>query len=169
MLKSFSVSALILLCVVIFETAILSNMLFLPAVPDLLLIATLYLSVNNGKLFGVSSGFLSGLFLDFLSMSPFGLHSLMRTIIGYVAGSFNKTLNMEGIFLPFLIGFFATGLKVLLVFIISVFFPDSVVPYQLLSKSFLFEIAANSILTPIGFKFLNMFSSVILLDLEKVK
>ena len=168
MIKSFSVSALILLCFVVFETAILSNILFLPSIPDFLLIVTLYLSVHNGRTFGVSSGFLSGLFLDFLSVSPFGLHCLLRTIIGYVAGIFNKTLNMQGVFLPVLIGFLATLLKTLLIFIISVFFPDSVVPYSLLSKPFLFEIAANSLLTPLVFKFLDIFSGVILLDPEKV-
>ena len=168
MIKSFLVSVLILLCVVIFETAILSNMLFLPAVPDLLLIVSLYLSVHNGKVFGVSSGFVSGLFFDFLSVSPFGLHCLLRTIIGYLMGVFNKTLNMNGVFLPVLIGFVATLMKVLLVFIISVFFPDSIVPYALLSKAFLFELCANSILTPLVFKFLGLFSGMILLDPEKV-
>ena len=168
MLKSFFVSVLILLCVVVLETAILSNMLFLPAVPDVLLIVSLYLSLHNGKVFGVSSGFVSGLFLDFLSVSPFGLHCLLRTIIGYVMGIFNKTLNMNGIFLPILIGFVATLMKVLFVFIISVFFPDSVVPYSLLSKAFLFELCANSILTPLVFKFLSLFSGMILLDPEKV-
>ncbi|MBQ4378220.1 MAG: rod shape-determining protein MreD [Treponema sp.] len=168
MLKSFSVATLILLCFVVFETAILSNMLFLPSVPDLILIISLYLSVHNGKIFGVSSGFVSGLFLDFLSVSPFGLHSLLRTVIGYLAGIFNKTLNMQGIFLPVLIGFSATIFKTLLIFIISVFFPDSVVPYSLLSRSFLFELAANSILTPFVFKFLDIFSNMLLLNPEKV-
>lgn len=168
MLKSFSVSSLILLCFVIFETAILSNMLFLPAVPDFLLITVLYLSVNNGKVFGVSSGFVSGIFLDFLSVSPFGLHCLLRSVIGYIAGIFNKTLNMSGVFLPLIIGFFATLFKALLVFVISVFFQDSIVPYSLLSKPFLFELSANSVLTPIVFKFLSIFSDLILLDPEKV-
>lgn len=168
MIKSFSVSALILLCFVIFETAILSNMLFLPAIPDFLLIISLYLAVNNGKVFGVSSGFLSGLFLDFLSVSPFGLNCLLRTIIGYSAGIFNKTLNMSGFFLPFVIGLAATLIKTCLIFIISVFFPDSVIPYSLFSKSYLFELAANSVLTPFVFKFLGIFSDAILLEPDKV-
>ncbi|MCR4822250.1 MAG: rod shape-determining protein MreD [Treponema sp.] len=168
MLKSFSVTSLIILCSVIFETAILSNLLFLPAVPDFLLIITLYVSVYNGRLFGVSTGFVSGLFMDFLTVSPFGLHCLLRTIIGYVAGIFNKTLNMNGMFLPFLIGFIATLFKVLLIGIISVFFPDSIVPYSLFSKPFLFELIANSIFTPFVFKFLDIFRNFILLDPEKV-
>lgn len=168
MLRSFSVCALISLCLVIFETAILSNMLFLPAVPDLLLIFTLYVSLHNGRLFGVTSGFVSGLILDFLSVSPFGLGCLLRTALGYIAGMFSKTLNMSGVFLPVLIGLCATLLKMLMILVISVFFPDSVVPYQLLSRAFLFELGANSLLTPLVFKFLDIFSGVILLDMEKV-
>lgn len=168
MFKSFSFTALVLLFFVIFETAILSNMLFLPAVPDFLLLATLYVSVHNGRLFGVSTGFLSGLMLDFLSVSPFGLHCLLRTIIGYLSGIFNKTLNMNGIILPVLIGFSASILKMILIGMISVFFPDSVIPYSIFSKAFLFELAANSILTPLVFKFLDLFSNLILLDPENV-
>ena len=168
MIKSFSVTALILLCFVIFETAILSNLLFLPAIPDFLLIITLYVSVNNGRVFGVTSGFVSGLILDCLSVSPFGLHCLLRTIIGYVAGLFNKTLNMSGAFILVLIGFSVTLLKALILWMISVFFPDSIVAYSLVSKAFLFELAANSVLTPIVFRFLRIFSTVILLDPEKV-
>ncbi|WP_407429042.1 rod shape-determining protein MreD [Treponema sp.] len=168
MLKSFSISTVIILCFVLFETAILSNMLFMPAIPDFLLITTLYLSLHNGRSFGVSAGFVSGLFLDFLSISPFGLHSLMRTIIGYLAGIFNKTLNMNGIFIPVLIGFCATLIKTTIIFIISVFFPNSVVPYSIFSISFLFEIAANSILTPVIFRFLDIFSGMILLNPEQV-
>lgn len=168
MLRNFFVSVLILLFTVIFESAILSNLLFLPAVPDLLLIVSLYLSVHNGKVFGVSSGFVSGLLLDFLSVSPFGLNCLLRTIIGYVTGIFNKSLNMSGVFLPVLIGFLATMLKVLMVFVISVFFPGSVVPYSLLSRAFLFELCANSILTPLVFRYLRLFDAMILLDTEKI-
>ncbi|MBP3773347.1 MAG: rod shape-determining protein MreD [Treponema sp.] len=168
MIKAFSISVLILLCFAVFESAILSNLLFLPAIPDFLLIFTLYVSVHNGRLFGVSAGFVSGLFLDSLSMSPLGLHCLLRTIIGYISGIFNKTLNMNGIFLPILIGFLGTLLKVLLIFVISVFFQDSVLPYSLFSKTFLFELLANSLLTPLVFKFLDVFSNVILLNPEKV-
>ena len=168
MVKSFSISALILLCFVIFESAILSNMLFLPAIPDFLLIVTLYLSVHNGRLFGVTTGFVSGLFLDFLSVSPFGLHSLLRTIIGYFFGIFSKTLNINGIFLPIFIGFTATLFKMLFIFIISVFFQNSIVPYSVFSAGFLFELASNSLLTPFVFKFLDIFSEIIKLNPEQV-
>ena len=76
MFKSFLCSFLILLCSVIVETSILSNISFLPAVPDLALICVLYFSFLNGKNYGQVSGFLSGLLLDFLSGSPLGFNCL---------------------------------------------------------------------------------------------
>jgi rod shape-determining protein MreD len=75
---------------------------------------------------------------------------------------------MSGIALPVLIGFSATIIKVILIGMISVFFPDSIVPYSLLSKAFLFELAANALLTPLVFKFLDLFSSLLLLNPENV-
>ena len=85
-MKSFGISCLFLLGFVLFETAVLSNIVILPVVPDLLLICSLYFSLQNGRLFGVASGFTGGLFLDFVSACPFGFNCLLRTIIGYVAG-----------------------------------------------------------------------------------
>ncbi len=168
MIKPFLISVLIFLCAALFETAILSNLVFLPAVPDILLICLLYVSLNNGRLFGVSIGFVSGLFLDFLSISPFGLHGLLRTLLGYLAGLFNKTLNINGIFLPAFFGFCATLLKAVLILCISFFFPLSVHTYSIVSNTFLFELVVNTVLTPIVFKFLSFFDKVILLEPENI-
>lgn len=168
MIKPFLISLLIFLCFTIFETAILSNLIFLPAVPDLLLLCLIYVSLNNGRLFGVSSGFVSGLMLDFLSISPFGLHCLLRTLLGYITGVFNKSLNINGIFLPALFGFCATLIKAFLILCISFFFPLSVHTYSIVSKAFLFELAANTVLTPVVFKFMSFFEKVILVEPENV-
>lgn len=164
MIKSFLVFAVVSFVSVILETAVLSNFIFLPAVPDLLLICLLYVSLNNGSLYGTSAGFISGLFLDFISASPFGLNCLLRTIIGYVSGKFNKALNIRGFFLPALLGFFATLVKALIIWIISIFFPGSVNAYNLVSVPFLFELCANAFLTPVIFKFLGIFKSMLLLE-----
>lgn len=169
MIKSLFVFMIVAFSCVILETAVLSNLLFLPAVPDLLLICLLYVSLNNGSLYGASSGFISGLLLDFVSASPFGLNCLLRTIIGYVSGKFNKILNVSGFLLPALIGFCATLVKALVIWIISIFFPGSVISYNLISIKFGFELALNAVLTPIIFKFLEIFSSMLLLENEDIK
>ena len=157
MVKSYLVSALILLCVAIIETAIISNITFLPAIPDLLLICSIYFSLLNGRGMGEFSGFLSGFFIDFLSGTPFGFNCIFRTIIGYVIGWFGSSINYRGFFIPTFIGFIATLLKVFLIWMISLFFPAVSSVYSIVSIPFLFELVVNALLTPFIFKILSSF------------
>ncbi|MGN0722537.1 MAG: rod shape-determining protein MreD [Treponema sp.] len=167
MLKSFLCSFLILLCSVIVETSILSNISFLPAVPDLALICVLYFSFLNGKNYGQVSGFLSGLLLDFLSGSPLGFNCLYRTVIGYLSGVFRRTINSSGFIVPSVIGLLATILKVFLIWLISLFF-KSIKIYNIFTFSFLFELVMNVLLTPLMFKFLNSFRRILNIHEEEL-
>ncbi|MBQ9626087.1 MAG: rod shape-determining protein MreD, partial [Treponema sp.] len=97
-MKSYLSSFLILIVFVLIETALLSNIFFLPAMPDFLLLCVLYFSIRNGKVAGELTGFASGLLLDFLSGSPFGLNCLVRTAIGFFAGFFHRMMNYESFF-----------------------------------------------------------------------
>ena len=167
MFKSFLCSFLILLCSVIVETSILSNISFLPAVPDLVLICVLYFSFLNGKNYGQVSGFLSGLLLDFLSGSPLGFNCLYRTVIGYLSGVFRRTINASGFLVPSVIGLLATILKVFLIWLISLFF-KSIKIYNIFTFSFLFELVMNVLLTPLMFKFLNSFRRILNIHEEEL-
>ena len=167
MFKSFLCSFLILLCSVIVETSILSNISFLPAVPDLALIGVLYFSFLNGKNYGQVSGFLSGLLLDFLSGSPLGFNCLYRTVIGYLSGVFRRTINSSGFIVPSVIGLLATILKVFLIWLISLFF-KSIKIYNIFTFSFLFELVMNVLLTPLMFKFLNSFRRILNIHEEEL-
>lgn len=168
MLKSFSVSALILLCFSLLETAILSNISILPAVPDLVLLCVLYFSLMNGRMYGESTGFISGLFLDFLSGAPFGFNCILRTLLGYLSGWLGGTVNYLGFFMPVLIGFCGTFAKALIVWLMSLFY-TSIITYQLFSVMFLFELIANSLLAPFVFKFLNLFKNVLSTKSEEIE
>jgi len=148
---------LILLGFALFEAAILSNIFFLPAIPDFLLICVMFFSFNGGKIAGECAGFLSGLFLDCLSGCPFGLNSLYRLVIGYFAGYFQKTFTLDAIILPAIICFLATLLKFFLTSVISLFYPNVVNTYRLFSLEFGFELAMNVILAPPVFKLLHCF------------
>ena len=167
MFKSFLCSFLILLCSVIVETSILSNISFLPAVPDLVLICVLYFSFLKGKNHGQVSGFLSGLLLDFLSGSPLGFNCLYRTVIGYLSGVFRRTINSSGFIVPSVIGLLATILKVFLIWLISLFF-KSIKIYNIFTFSFLFELVMNVLLTPLMFKFLNSFRRILNIHEEEL-
>ena len=81
MVKSILFSSFILFCATIIEASILSNINFLLVVPDLVLICTIYFSLLNGKTIGETTGFISGLFLDFITGMPLGFNCLYRTVI----------------------------------------------------------------------------------------
>ncbi|MBQ0039809.1 MAG: rod shape-determining protein MreD [Treponema sp.] len=168
MIRSFLTGTLILLCTAVFESAVLSNITFLPSIPDLSLLCILFISLNNGKTLGETSGFVNGLFLDFLSACPFGFNCLFRTIIGYVGGNFCKILNTEGFFVPFFLAIIVTAVKVVLIQIISLMFPSVEVSYKLLSFSFVFELLANGFLAPFVFRFLRVFKNTLVLKPENV-
>ena len=158
MVKSLLISTLILFSATIIESSILSNISFLLVVPDLVLICCIYFSLLNGKLYGEISGFISGIFLDFITGVPLGLNCVYRTIIGYISGFFSNTIILSGFVIPMASVGIATFTKKLLIFIISLFFPKlNLNTYSIISYYFLFEFCANIILAPIIFKFLSFF------------
>ncbi len=157
MIKSFFTSVIILFCVVLVETAVLSNITALPAVPDLALLCVLYISMLNGKTFGTVCGFASGLLLDFISGAPLGFNCLFRTLLGYIAGGAGKSFNYGGIVVPAAAGFSGTLAKALCVWLISLFYPAVTVRYDIASGAFLFELALNSVLAPVMFQLLRFF------------
>lgn len=168
MIKAFSLSSLIIIVAAVLESSILANISVLPVVPDLVLICVIYFSIRNGKLFGETTGFVSGLVLDLISACPFGLNCLLRTIIGYSGGIFNKILNTQGIFTPALIGFSATIVKGIVIWLINILYPAAVMTYNPISLMFLFELIANTILSPVIFKLLSLFENIIILAPEKI-
>lgn len=150
-MKTVLTSIIFILSFLFFEYSILSNIYFLPVIPDFLLLFTVYISIQKGCLQGETVGFFSGLLLDFVSAAPLGLNALLRTIIGFIGGLFHLTVGTTGIITPIILGVAATGLKVLFTYIISFFFPGVVLTYSFFSKIFLFECIFNGLLSPILF------------------
>lgn len=165
MLKSFFSTILAMFCFLLLETAVFSNLTYLPAIPDFLLIITLFVALNNGSLLAESTGFASGFLLDFLSASPLGLNALLRTILGFVFGLFHDVLNASSLLLQFAYGAIATIIKAIVVYIISFFF-NGVVHYSLFSQIFITEVLLNAIFTPLIFHFLSLFSEVLIVKPE---
>jgi rod shape-determining protein MreD len=156
--KTFLSSAIALLAILLVETAILSNWYILPVVPDLLMITVLYIAYTNGSMIGQTTGFFSGLILDFASASPLGLHALIRTILGFIFGRLHQTVTISGILIPMIVGFVATLLKAILLMVVSFFYPSGIDTYFSTGTAFFSECLLNSIMTPVMFKFLASFS-----------
>ena len=166
MIRKPLVIFVILLVCALLETALLSNVVFLPVVPDLLLLVVLYISVQNGSLTGEATGFVSGLLLDFLTAAPLGLNCLLRTLLGFFAGLFHDVLNISKIMIPAMLALIATIAKGIIIGFISFFFPNGVITYDLFSASFGMELLFNVILAPLVFAFLSLFSSFLISDKE---
>ncbi len=55
--------------------------------PDFILVFILYIAVREGRMWGISIGFVLGLFVDFVGVATyFGLSSLSYSILAYLAG-----------------------------------------------------------------------------------
>lgn len=168
MTRSILLSSFILLCVTIIESSILSNISFLYVVPDLVLICSIYFSILNGRTIGVSTGFVSGLFLDFVTGVPFGFNCLYRTIIGYVSGLFTNTIIVSGLMVPMLTVGIGTLAKSILVHIIALFFPNlNIYVTGIISYQLLFEFIENVLLAPFIFKFLGFFKKYLVIRTTK--
>ena len=170
MAKSIIVSTLILFFTAILEASIFSNISFFIVVPDFLLICSIYFSLLNGKFYGETTGFPSGLFLDFITGVPLGLNCLLRTILGYIFGLFSETVIISGIIMPVLSVGVGTLAKRLLLILIGILFPGcNVSIYGFVSTQFLFEFCANVILAPFIFFMLGYAKNVLAISTTKDK
>lgn len=167
-MKQFFVICLFFLGFALLETAVLSNILVLPAIPDFILLCSLYISVQNGRTFGCVSGFAGGLILDFLTPCPFGFNSLVRTVSGYAAGFFNRTLNISGIVFPVLAGAVFTLLKYFIADVVSVLYPNvNSLEFSAAGTRIFWEFAFNALFAPVVFKFLDLFKNSLVLNSQK--
>ena len=141
----------------VFETAILSHIQLLPALPDLILILVVYIALYNGTVAGVTAGFFSGLIFDFLSLAPMGLHSFVFTVLGFLYGMLYGKYNVRRFFFPFMLGISATFLKMGVLFLLKLLFGQSIQVYSLFAVSFWIEVAENALCAPLLFMLFGLF------------
>ena len=157
-------SAIAALFFALVQSVILSNITVLPAIPDLVLILVVYISLMNGSTAGCTAGFISGLIMDFASAAPLGLNAMTKTIAGFAAGKFYSSFNMQRFFIPIFAGFAATLLKALVALILSFFYASKVLRYGIASPVLWFEAAANAVCSPFLFMLLNAFKTLFTIE-----
>ena len=164
MVKVVISSAVAALFFSLVQSVILSNIAALPAIPDLVLIVVIFISLKNGSVAGCTAGFISGIIMDFASAAPLGLNAMTKTITGFVAGKFHSSFNLQRFFIPIIAALAATFLKALLVLILTFFFGDAVLRYRLASSALWFEAAANAVCAPILFLLLEAFKPLFIIE-----
>lgn len=157
MIRTFFWSILTVIFASLVQSVILSNVFFLPAIPDLVMLIVIYVSFLNNSIIGSSVGFISGLLLDFISAAPIGLNALTKSITGYITGKFVGKFNINAIIIPCVMAFGGTLFKFLIIFFVSFFIKHTYIYNFINIKIIFYELLVNIIFAPFLFGILNIF------------
>lgn len=150
-----SISTVILL--VLLQSTVMHVAAIEGVIPDLSLIAIVYLANKNGRILGETTGFAAGIVEDFLSVAPLGFHALLKTIVGFLFGYTQGVVFLGAILIPVLMTAVATVIKLFLVSVLNVFFQFPSLGHAFFSMQSLIEIGYNVFLSPFIFAFLGLF------------
>jgi rod shape-determining protein MreD len=145
----------------VLQSTLLRHLALYRAVPDLALCVIVYSAYVNGAMTGQLSGFFGGILYDFMSQSPLGLHALIRTLIGALAGIMKGTFFLDKIFLPVILCAAATLVKAASLFILHLLFSGAVPSYPLAAPVLWAELGLNVISAPFLFALLKRFKPLL--------
>jgi rod shape-determining protein MreD len=83
---------LVILTLVVLQTALFPDLRVFGAVPDLLLVAAIAVGYERGPEAGAVFGFVGGLAIDCFLSSPLGVSALAFSLVGYGVGVFQSGL-----------------------------------------------------------------------------
>ena len=150
------------------QSVLLYRLTIYGAVPDISLGILVFSAYVNGTMSGQVTGFFSGLFYDFLSISPMGLYTFVRTVIGALGGLLRGLFFLDKVVLPMLLCASATIFKALLIFGLHFFFSGIVPVYpSITTPVFWVELLLNTLLAPFLFGFLKLFKPLLMTEEKK--
>jgi rod shape-determining protein MreD len=155
MARSALFSSLILAACVLLQTTLLEHVAIRGAVPDLSLVALLFIATRKGSFVGEVGGFVSGLLEDFLSLSPLGLHALLKTVLGYLCGLTRGKVFVDPILMPLLLAVSATIIKRGLASLVMLMFQEGAEPIVWGVTGWV-ELGYNAILAPFVFALMGL-------------
>lgn len=162
MIRSIIWTVVFSIIAAVLQSTVLSRIAFLKNnIPDLALCVLVFSAYVNGTMTGQVSGFLSGLFIDFLSMAPIGLSSLIRTLIGALVGLFKDSLFLGFVIMPIILCVISTLLKALMMFVLHLAM-TSIPVYSLADSRLWIELGLNAVCAPILFLILRNFKPMLI-------
>lgn len=124
-------------------------------IPDLSLLAVVYIAFKNPGLQGQTIGFASGFLQDGISAAPLGLNSFIKAAVAWSANLLSGKFYIDRLLMPALFGFMATILKALYLGILAAFFPGKVFAYDIMQSTLWIETAYNAVSAPFLFLILS--------------
>ena len=147
--ESFFISLLLVFILVILQSTLFYFAVSKVVIPDFALIVVAFCGARKGMQEGQLLGFFNGLAEDFMTASFPGFNALIKTIIGFLAGTIKNKMLFDPVIFPSLFIFFVTLLKGTLAAVTAyLFFPEGYFP-AVFSSSFLMETVLNSLFAPI--------------------
>ncbi|MBR4375879.1 MAG: rod shape-determining protein MreD [Spirochaetia bacterium] len=147
--ESFFISILLVFILVILQSTLFYFAIPNIVIPDFALIVVAFCGARRGMQEGQVLGFLNGLAEDFMTASFPGFNALVKTLIGFLAGTIKNKMLFDPVIFPSLFILFVTLLKGILATVTAyLFFPEGYFP-AVFSSSFLLEIVLNSLFAPL--------------------
>lgn len=104
--------ALVLVIVLVVQTTWLADLAPFGVPGDLLLLVSILAGMAGGPVRGAIVGFVAGLAMDLVLLTPFGLSSLTYLAIGYCVGTIHDGVLRSAPWIPVVVAFVASALGV---------------------------------------------------------
>jgi rod shape-determining protein MreD len=149
------IGTLILAVAVLLQSTLLTRISIQGVKPDLALIVLVFLALRRGSMTGQVTGFLSGLAVDALSLSPLGFQAFIRTVLGFLYGRFHGTIFLDPVLMPMAAVMVATVLKALLSGLLMLLFTAEGGGFGPFGGRLWIEVGYNALAAPFVFVVLN--------------
>ncbi len=148
---------LLIVIAVLLQSTLLNRIAVWEVTPDLSLILIVFFSNRFGSLKVEISGFAAGLVEDFISLSPLGFHTFIKTLSGFLFGLTRGKIFLDPVFIPVVLTAAATLFKHLIAGLLGAIFvaPDLLEP--IFTAKMAIEIGLNAIISPFLFGILKLF------------
>lgn len=151
MILRYIVGAVVLSFVAVAQSTFLQSLAPWGAIPDFALILLVFLSWRYGSTYGQTVGFLAGLAIDSVSLSPWGFHAFLFAFAGFLIGLLSGRIAPGRILLPagalLAATIYKRGLGRLLALVFSLPFAEG----RLFTTGFAMELGLNVVLAPLVF------------------
>lgn len=164
MIRTIAFSTVLLVVLSYIQSTWLGAIAVLGVIPDLSIVALIWISYKNGIVEGSVAGFAVGLAEDFISAAPLGFNAFVKVCAAICASFLHGVFLIDKVLLPFVLGVGATLLKALAAGVLSLLFREQVHGYDVLKPILWIEAAYNGVIAPILFLLLSFLKRILITE-----
>ena len=151
MIRTFFWAVGVLAIVLLLQTTLLNRIVLFGAKPDIVLIVFVLLATQYGSLVGQLAGFVVGIAIDVITVSPFGFHAFLFTVAGYVVGLGSGKVYLDPLIMPALLGLLSTLYLAFFGFVLNLIFRLGEPWSVYFNVGLIFQVGLNVVLAPLFF------------------